>query len=85
LSTGEANSRLTLLSDELQKKTDESASQQDEILTLEDELRALHTINKEIFDDNVELQRTVGTMKSAQNELAAELADLRVNFFQFSK
>jgi uncharacterized phage infection (PIP) family protein YhgE len=74
---------MTLISDELQKKTEEHANQQEEILMLVDEVRAMQEMNREFFEDNAELQKAVDLLKSSQSELSTELLDLRVYKMHF--
>jgi len=76
----DTNCRMTQLSDELQKKTEEHASQQEEILMLIDEVKCMQELNKELFEDNSKLQDAVNILNCSQNELSNELLDLRDNY-----
>jgi len=71
---------MTLISDELKKKTEEHANQQEEIIMLVDEVKAMQEMNKELFTENSELQRIIEALKTSQTELSADMFDLRVCF-----
>ena len=73
---------MTIISDDLQKKSEECARQTEDILRLEDEVHALQEVNRELLEDNATLSKTVESLQHCQSELTSEISELKDNYIE---
>ncbi|ODM92070.1 Trafficking kinesin-binding protein 1 [Orchesella cincta] len=78
----ETNTRLTIISDDLQRKNEEAAAQQEEIFMLAEETKLFAETNKELLEENIELRNLVDELKTCRDELSTELVDMKDNYVE---